>query len=316
MRIRLAVAVLAALASVSEAQGFAEGAPLVFSGPITKARFAKAIQDCDKAVLRPSCSAVIQKFEEVQKIQFTEGSNKQVQLADYVRSLSDRPCPTGAKFKTTEWVPGSGGQPGSLIIGYGDWGCTGSREIFLWDGDKPVFSLADGHMILDYRAPQVARVAQSGRGLARAAADTDTTRRVRPSEASSVIIKDRQEAPPRITQSPPGLNCWDLNGNGMADLLSEDTDGNGVINVSDCRGKDGQPGLPGPSGRVVKKGFPIWRTLGGIVLGVAGGALVCHNNPGYAGICPEKREPGNIDIGIDIDNHNGVTTAGFRWRVP
>jgi hypothetical protein len=33
----------------------------------------------------------------------------------------------------------------------------------------------------------------------------------------------------------PGLNCWDLNGNGVADLATEDTNKDGVVDVNDCR---------------------------------------------------------------------------------
>src|SRR3990172_5117426 len=34
---------------------------------------------------------------------------------------------------------------------------------------------------------------------------------------------------------PAGLNCWDLNGNGVPDP-GEDTNGDGVVDVWDCRG--------------------------------------------------------------------------------
>ncbi len=33
-----------------------------------------------------------------------------------------------------------------------------------------------------------------------------------------------------------GLSCWDLNGNGSGDLPGEDTNGDGVVDVLDCRG--------------------------------------------------------------------------------
>lgn len=32
-----------------------------------------------------------------------------------------------------------------------------------------------------------------------------------------------------------GLSCWDLNGNGVGDLDSEDTNADGVVDVQDCR---------------------------------------------------------------------------------
>ena len=39
-----------------------------------------------------------------------------------------------------------------------------------------------------------------------------------------------------------GLNCWDLNGNGLFDPVTEDTVVDGVADALDCRG---EPGLPG-----------------------------------------------------------------------
>lgn len=37
-----------------------------------------------------------------------------------------------------------------------------------------------------------------------------------------------------------GLNCWDLNGNGVFDVATEDVNGNGEPDIEDCRGADGQ----------------------------------------------------------------------------
>ncbi|MEJ2523807.1 MAG: cytochrome c3 family protein [Gammaproteobacteria bacterium] len=44
----------------------------------------------------------------------------------------------------------------------------------------------------------------------------------------------------------PGLACWDLNENGIKDFPDEDTNGDGVIDVLDCRGTDGTAGLTKP----------------------------------------------------------------------
>lgn len=44
-----------------------------------------------------------------------------------------------------------------------------------------------------------------------------------------------------------GLNCWDLDGNGMADD-GEDVNGDGEWNANDCGGPEGQQGPPGPQG--------------------------------------------------------------------
>lgn len=59
-----------------------------------------------------------------------------------------------------------------------------------------------------------------------------------------------------------GLNCWDINTNGLCDLGSEDTDGSGACNVLDCRGPQGEPGPaggppgpPGPEGPIGNTGL-------------------------------------------------------------
>jgi len=43
-----------------------------------------------------------------------------------------------------------------------------------------------------------------------------------------------------------GINCWDLNGDGIANP-SEDTNGDGVVDVLDCKGPQGETGPPGES---------------------------------------------------------------------
>ncbi|MFO8101342.1 MAG: IPT/TIG domain-containing protein [Dehalococcoidia bacterium] len=44
----------------------------------------------------------------------------------------------------------------------------------------------------------------------------------------------------------PGINCWDLNENRVADE-EEDVNGDGVVDVLDCRGPQGEEGPPGDS---------------------------------------------------------------------
>ena len=39
-----------------------------------------------------------------------------------------------------------------------------------------------------------------------------------------------------------GIACWDLNGNGVGDIPSEDVNGDMVVDVSDCTGSQGSPG--------------------------------------------------------------------------
>lgn len=41
------------------------------------------------------------------------------------------------------------------------------------------------------------------------------------------------------TAGDPGISCWDLNENGIKDLPDEDIDGNGVVDVEDCRAPNG-----------------------------------------------------------------------------
>lgn len=45
-----------------------------------------------------------------------------------------------------------------------------------------------------------------------------------------------------------GINCWDLNENGLADPDTEDLNGDGLVNVLDCRGSPGPPGETGSDG--------------------------------------------------------------------
>lgn len=62
-----------------------------------------------------------------------------------------------------------------------------------------------------------------------------------------------QQGPPG-EQGPPGadgddgLNCWDLNGNGAEDVATEDTNGDGAVNVNDCKGPKGDKGDTGDTG--------------------------------------------------------------------
>jgi len=41
------------------------------------------------------------------------------------------------------------------------------------------------------------------------------------------------------TAGAPGINCWDLNANGVGDLATEDTNGDGIVDVNDCRAPSG-----------------------------------------------------------------------------
>ena len=60
-----------------------------------------------------------------------------------------------------------------------------------------------------------------------------------------------------------GLSCWDLNENGIKDFPDEDTNGDGVIDVNDCRGEDAIAGdggdLSDPANveKLAEEGEPI-----------------------------------------------------------
>ena len=56
-------------------------------------------------------------------------------------------------------------------------------------------------------------------------------------------------------QGPPGLACWDLSGNGIPNVVAEDTNKDGKVDVNACRGADGAnradgaDGAPGADGQ-------------------------------------------------------------------
>lgn len=43
-----------------------------------------------------------------------------------------------------------------------------------------------------------------------------------------------------------GVACWDLNGNGVGDVTTEDINGDTNVDVLDCTGPTGPAGIPGP----------------------------------------------------------------------
>jgi hypothetical protein len=69
---------------------------------------------------------------------------------------------------------------------------------------------------------------------------------------------------PTGAQGPPGANgtdglsCWDLNGDGVFDQISEDTNGDGVPTAADCQGPAGPQGAPGADGADGQNGLSCW----------------------------------------------------------
>ena len=61
-----------------------------------------------------------------------------------------------------------------------------------------------------------------------------------------------------------GISCWDLNQNGVADLDFEDANGDGVVDVGDCLGADGEDGT-----RSGVRGVSCWDLNGDGITDVA-----------------------------------------------
>jgi len=160
MRIMFLAMVLGtALASDLGAQGTREYS-LIFGRRISRADLATAIQNCNKAVLRPPCEEIVRKAEEL----FPSFGKGNVQLADYIRTLEEKTCPRGAYIRQTEWIPASqvSTQVGRLVLASHTMDCT-SQEVLLWDksANKPVLSLYDGNFVESYTGPSVHSAAQT-----------------------------------------------------------------------------------------------------------------------------------------------------------
>ena len=84
-----------------------------------------------------------------------------------------------------------------------------------------------------------------------------------------------------------GLHCWDLDGNGVPDTGSEDLNGDGLVDVDDCRGTDGESGLQGLDG--------------------ADGADGNDGAPGAAGqSCWDLDDSGSPDLATEDINGDGT----------
>ena len=62
---------------------------------------------------------------------------------------------------------------------------------------------------------------------------------------------------PQGPQGPAGADgiaCWDLNGNGIGDVATEDKNLDGIVDVLDCTGPQGPQGIQGPRGIGVERG--------------------------------------------------------------
>ena len=72
-----------------------------------------------------------------------------------------------------------------------------------------------------------------------------------------VSVKFRKKVEEKTkAQTFGGLACWDLNGNGVKDLPHEDVNGDGKVDVLDCKGPKGDRGPQGPKGDRGPQGPP------------------------------------------------------------
>ncbi len=131
---------------------------------------------------------------------------------------------------------------------------------------------------------------------------------------------------PGIVTGGGGLACWDLNGNGTAEVATEDTNGDNVVDIFDCRGADGvagatgatgAPGTQGPkgdsgatgaTGATGPKGDTGPMGAPGIV---TGGGLACWdlNGNGTAEVATEDTNGDNVVNIFDCRGANGATGA-------
>lgn len=105
----------------------------------------------------------------------------------------------------------------------------------------------------------------------------------------------------------PGQACWDLNNNGIGDLPEEDTNGDGVVDVNDCRGDDGEDGQDGET--------PVAQ--------INETCAVCHSEGRIADVAALHPGLQNVDeveasidgVVIDVDNEAETVTLTVNFTV-
>ena len=78
--------------------------------------------------------------------------------------------------------------------------------------------------------------------------DLDATSVPQPNPTSNVLSVDGNGDVILVQGGGNGIHCWDLNGNGIGDVTTEDINGDGGVDVVDCRGATGPAGPTGPAG--------------------------------------------------------------------
>ncbi len=107
-----------------------------------------------------------------------------------------------------------------------------------------------------------------------------------------------------------GLNCWDLNGNGVEDP-DEDVNGDGVFDALDCQGVDGVNGSNGPAGSDGEGFAPLFNTFIDDFFTVENGS--------YEGISLEADDLPVVEIyepAIGYCNYEEVGVVAFRVPIP
>lgn len=79
-----------------------------------------------------------------------------------------------------------------------------------------------------------------------------------------------------------GINCWDLNGNGIGDI-AEDLNGDGIVDVLDCRGPEGPEGPEGPAGS--NDFSDLTNVPGGLANGDQDALRTYNKDPPYGAPC-------------------------------
>lgn len=293
MRITILAVTLLALASDLEAQGTRENSLITGRG-ITQDSLSKALRECDREVLRPSCDQIGAMARRLFPDAVGPRGLAHVRFADYVTSLEPRPCPKGASVRQTEWIPPrlTSDRKGVLVESTIDMLCS-SSEVILWDRarDRPVVSLFDGNMIRSYKAPmpQVAsalpETTQAGAPSARSVVDqrpkVDTPpRRMTASEIRTPVVKPPLVMPPRAIAR---VDTVFLN----STVVRVDTVWITTKETTEIHTQ-------------ARSGFPFWRVLG---VAAALGAL------SWAG-CEYVFGCGGTDITVTNTNING--SSGMR----
>ncbi len=101
-----------------------------------------------------------------------------------------------------------------------------------------------------------------------------------------------------------GQACWDLDGNGVGDVNSEDVNGDNVVNVYDCAGTDGKSGSNGSNGSNGANGQACWDLN---LNGVGDIASEDNNGDGFVNINDCQGDNGAPGLGyIDLEPNGMV----------